>query len=217
MKKSFTTLSFCIILLSFLGSCKKDNVLPTTSSIPITGTSVPPIVYSIHYVNLGSGQTVTYPNTLYFDLNGDGSNDISFTVLHQNKYYCSDILHDVNVEIIPTNISVGLAPDSTNNSGKRIEILLNTRIDSAMNWSNKLGISDYSYALLNGINDNTPVCSRYSLFPSNGTGYIGIKIIIGVNLYYGWMHVTSTYSSGTLLEFAMNNTPNQALQAGQTH
>ena len=53
----------------------------------------------------------------------------------------------------------------------------------------------------------------------NTTGYAGMRLTDGANIYYGWIQVSVTdYNSsaitGTLIDWAYENTPGQAIQAG---
>ncbi len=53
----------------------------------------------------------------------------------------------------------------------------------------------------------------------NTTGYAGIQLINGSDIYYGWIQVAvANYNNGnitgTLIDWAYNNTPGEAIQAG---
>jgi hypothetical protein len=53
----------------------------------------------------------------------------------------------------------------------------------------------------------------------NTTGYAGIQLINGEDIYYGWIQVSvSNYNNGnitgTLIDWAYNDTPGEAIQAG---
>jgi len=53
------------------------------------------------------------------------------------------------------------------------------------------------------------------MFPE-GDSYIGVRFKLGANTHYGWMHVNSTASVITLLDYAYNDTPYAAINAGAT-
>jgi len=52
-------------------------------------------------------------------------------------------------------------------------------------------------------------------FPE-GNSYIGVTFKLGANRHYGWLRVNSSAGVITLLDYAYNDVPNEALNAGQT-
>ncbi len=72
---------------------------------------------------------------------------------------------------------------------------------------------------------NTGVCTNYggSTY-GNWTGltdnYLGLKLIVGPDTYYGWLrmqvYVSQTQAKGIIKEYAYNTMPNQPILAGQT-
>ena len=75
-----------------------------------------------------------------------------------------------------------------------------------------------------GTNGNQLVISskysgtNYGQFQApNSTGYLGFKFVVGANTYNGWIQVKTGQGYGlSFINAAYNNTPNGAINAGQT-
>jgi len=86
-------------------------------------------------------------------------------------------------------------------------------IDSSSVWSGNF-YADFSY-FVERFDPSSSTVDRGEF--RNTTGYAGMRLTDGANVYYGWIQVSVTnYNNsritGTLIDWAYDNTPGQAIQ-----
>jgi hypothetical protein len=208
----FTTIMLSVSILVIYNSCQKEisadisktNGTATTntpSSSKIVYTDVnPDITIS---ATLGSlyGSRAAYYNV---DLDKNGINDFEFEVY----------------ALKPRNEAGGfgagvLIMPALSRSGNEVAI------DSGhVVVLDSLAVIDSSSATwLSGT-------SRLTVPDKNwnpDTAYLGLKLIKGSNIYYGWIRLSNVYatfpflkSAMTIMDYAYNSIPNQPILAGQT-
>jgi len=155
------------------------------------------------------------------DLNNDGINDFTLaprfrTFTCGNCRNLAAVFADRDSAIIRSTAQSWIA-DTVRGYA------LNTLIDSSLEWTNNLHV-------LSSITSNCQICpsgrGNYLVRPpasgpwTNVSGkYLGLKIQVGSDFYYGWIKlgvaIASYTVSITVMEYAYNSTPNQPILAGQ--
>ncbi len=156
--------------------------------------------------NIKVSGTYSEDSAVYLDMDGDTQNDFYFKyqyisgiagVTWKLQMHCSD----------PSNKAYWKST-STSNGNHYIKGL---KVGDSIS-ENVLFGADRDPLLGDHISDN---------IIGSGNTYIGVKFVSGINVYYGWMLVSATYSGGlsgdiTIKSYAYNSTPNEKLDAGDT-
>ena len=148
------------------------------------------------------------PRSVYFDLNGDGVDDLRFR---------SD---GSQFDIVPTGNNAVLAIHQPPPDYGSLALHLNpgmaigSSLQPAWSWEQKqtpdprfddLG-STILYCDSNG-------CLGY-WSPDGDTAYVGVRFYAGSELHYGWIRVRTFSVGGTIYDWAYNTTPDQSILAG---
>jgi hypothetical protein len=110
--------------------------------------------------------------------------------------------------------------------GNYVEFAVGSGFLDIKNFSSGATIDSSSVWSGNSYKDFSSFTERFGPFPStfengefrNTNGYAGMRLTDGANVYYGWIQVSVTnYNNsgitGTLIDWAYDNTPGQAIQA----
>ena len=110
--------------------------------------------------------------------------------------------------------------------GNYVEFALGSGFSNIKNFSSGATIDSSSVWSGNSYNDFSYFTEQFDPFPftndrgefRNTTGYAGMRLTDGANVYHGWIQVSVTnYNNsgitGTLIDWAYDNTPGQAIQA----
>jgi hypothetical protein len=212
-----------LILLSASGmlmfvSCKRENTSPDPDPTPATPQIVhhdltpDSIIQSCDSLMPWSSYYIPVPQdtTFYYnyDLNSDSIIDLRFAATNYYQFY-SNTSPEVNYQ---RNLNVN-SPDSTIEFSSQNGPPLLTLYDSAqvVNSSSLWEFGNFAYY-------------RHTSYPFgqtfNGDEYLLFRMKVGANLYkYGWLHLIGfDYPDGYrfyLLDWAINNTVNQQIAAGQ--
>ncbi|MBK8845919.1 MAG: T9SS type A sorting domain-containing protein [Bacteroidetes bacterium] len=154
---------------------------------------------------LGNSCTKTYN----VDLNNDGVNDYSISSIRSgNICQHGGMVYRSQVKVAAFNANAVVA-------------VTNTTYPRAMNFNNVIS---------SGLSLSTSgfVFSKYwgncgtgslNLWPNSVDRYLGLKLIVGANTYYGWarMQVVFGYQPTFIIkDYAYNTIPNQPILAGET-
>ena len=148
------------------------------------------------------------PTSVYFDLNGDGVNDLRFRAT------------GTQFDAIPTGNNAVLAnPDPPPNLGGHA-----LRLDSGLeigpslqpNWAWMQRERPVPY--LDEIGPNFLTCGTIGCngfwSDAGDTAYLGVRFYAGSELLYGWIRVRTLSIGGTIYDWAYNTAPDQAILAG---
>lgn len=210
-----TTIMLSAFLLVFINSCQKETSIdqkqtaaPLGSSIIYTNANPDSVIKSYALVNPGSsnrGQIVSKNYNL--DLNNDGTTDFVFQIYFRSAHGSTSANQDY-VSVGPSAISINQIANS-NTYPSALDTL--TIIGSTLSWS---GAANKTLELYNS-NGTT-----YGNWTIHAVKYLGLKLIKGGNIYYGWvrLYVNATLVGAELIvmDYAYNSSPNQPILAGQT-
>ncbi len=151
-------------------------------------------------VNPDSTSTGTYN----LDLNIDGIND--FAITQTSTTACGSIGNPATLKFIRlTPLGTNQVADSATDVTK---MALNANISTTLlNWDNSA----------NQLMVSACHTSTGGQWANAVDGYLGLKLILGGNTYYGWARLnTSLANSFTIKDYAYNSIPDQPILAGQT-
>jgi hypothetical protein len=138
------------------------------------------------------------------DLNNDGLTDFNLIATSHAGPFGNRSNY---VKITPINSNKVIDYDTINNLPAPLAI--NSVIGNTGKWWN-----NDSNQILTG----SAWLSFFGLWNSSADAYLGLKLMSGQNIYYGWakLSVTVHGSSFTLKDYAYNSIPNQPILAGET-
>jgi hypothetical protein len=196
-----------ILISSTIIGCSKDNAILdsiayTELDPSIQITSVDSLVYhgsGCGYVPSPSDSTAS----ISFDINDDSIDDFTITC---NSWYnfvsASGPCVNYNTSIVLSGTSdenkVSIAEDY--NIVKRYD--LNEVIDNSQQWSNT--------AMLMLSSATAPFTTNF-----NGATYLGLKVNTEQGDYFGWIYIDKNGYDVTIISYALNQSINNSIYAGQ--
>ena len=180
----------------------------------------------ILYTNVNPDLVLTGPSTAapfafaHFDLNQDGQMD--FTVLNMKMDYGSyGQIIGVGVGYY-NNYSAGLSSPSNAIVGNAVATSYGSyssnvaaKLNNGVNINAQQDFIGYGYMAINNFGTPNPIMEW-----SGGVTekFVGLKLRLNNNDHYGWARfsVSSTFDTVILHDMAVNLTPNQGIQTGQT-
>ncbi|MBK8845917.1 MAG: T9SS type A sorting domain-containing protein [Bacteroidetes bacterium] len=189
-------------------------IIPTISGAMMFSVSANA---QIVYTDVNPDSTITClssPCTKSYslDLNNDGISDYNILSI-KNNGKCSP-----NNPLGYSKVYVSVSALNTNT----LVAVTNTTYPLAMNFNNVIS-SGLSLSASGYLRYTSSGCLGYSLlgvWPNLVDRYLGLKLIVGANTYYGWarMQINSdgSTSSCTIKDYAYNTIPNQPIRAGET-
>ena len=153
------------------------------------------------------------PSTINYniDLNNDGISDYKISCVRSGSVCQSArvYINYVTVSALNTNAVVAVT---------------STTYPSAMNFNDGIlaGLPLSASGHLRYVRTTAQRCSGSTLgvWPNSIDRYLGLKLIVGANTYYGWVrmqvNVTGSAASCTIKDYAYNSIPNQPIRAGET-
>ena len=156
---------------------------------------------------------VILPSTINYniDLNNDGINDYNISCV-RNRFACGTFgsrgsTNYVFVSALNTNAVV-----VDTSKTYPLAMNFNDNIYSGLNFS----ASGYLRYVRGAFNCGNTVLGFWSTSVDH---YLGLKLIVGANTYYGWVRLQVSVSgnaSCTIKDYAYNSIPNQPIRAGET-
>ncbi len=144
------------------------------------------------------------------DLNNDSISDYKITV-SRSSFRCSRFgSFGTRSYILVTALNSNTVVKDTNVNNP-LAMNFNDSISSGVTFSN----SGYLRLVSSGPNCN----STSGVWPNLIDRYLGLKLIVGPNTYYGWARMQiniSNPTSCTIKDYAYNSIPNQPINAGET-
>ena len=148
------------------------------------------------------------PKSVYFDLNGDGVDDVRLRATGSQ------------FDVVPTGNNAVLAirqpPPDLGSFVVHLNLGLEigSSLQPAWSWQRKQTLdprfddlgSTILYCDSNG-------CLGY-WSPNGDTAYVGVRFYQGTQLHYAWIRVRTFAVGGTVFDWAYNTTPDQAILAG---
>lgn len=208
-----------ILISSTIIGCSKENDLESENQVAEN-----PIAKSITYTELDPSIQITSVDSLIYHGSGcgyvpspsDSTASISFDInndsvvdftLSCNSWYnfvsASGPCANYNTNIVLTGTSgenkVGIADNY--NIVKRY--VLNEEIDNSHQWSNT--------AMLMLSSATAPFATNF-----NDTVYLGLKINTAQGDYFGWVYIDKNGYDVTVISYALNQSVNSSINAGQT-
>ncbi|MBP9083558.1 MAG: T9SS type A sorting domain-containing protein [Bacteroidia bacterium] len=154
---------------------------------------------------LGSACTKSYN----VDLNNDGVSDYSISsVRNGNICQHGGLVYRSSVSVSALNTNAVVAVTSTTYP---LAMSFNNVISSGLS----LSASGFVFNKYWG-NCGT---GTLNLWPNSVDRYLGLKLIVGTNTYYGWARMQVVFGSQptfTIKDYAYNTIPNQPIRAGET-
>ena len=154
---------------------------------------------------LGSSCTKSYN----VDLNNDGISDYSISSVRTgNICQRGGLVYRSYVSVSAFNTNAVVAVTSTTYP---LAMNFNNVISSGLS----LSASGFVYNTWWG-NCGT---GTLNLWPNSVDRYLGLKLIVGANTYYGWARMQVVFGSQpsfTIKDYAYNSIPNQPIRAGET-
>ncbi|MBK6447005.1 MAG: T9SS type A sorting domain-containing protein [Bacteroidetes bacterium] len=156
---------------------------------------------------------VSIPSTTSYniDLNNDGISD--FKISCRRTFGICPL--DPSSRLYTNFIS-----DSALNSNA--VVAATSTLASAMNFNDSIysGLSFSPSGYLRRNSAGGPCTGTSGVWPNSIDCYLGLKLIVGSNTYYGWARMQVSVGSGipscTIKDYAYNSIPNQPILAGQT-
>lgn len=145
------------------------------------------------------------------DLNNDSVIDFELTTIHSH--------FNGGMGIPPFTMSaVSILPKSSNavatDSNYVSQLIAMQSIDSSLLWHYSTG--QYLKRYFQVASNPQTITGLWS---NALTGYLGLKLVVGAQTYYGWLrmqiNVSLSSASMTIMDFAYNSIPNQPILAGE--
>ena len=159
-----------------------------------------------------SATTIPSTEDYNIDLNNDGINDYKISCSRSGGIcplapssrlyinFISDSALNSNAVVTGTSITYPLAMN------------LNDSISSGLSFS--------SFGYLRRNTSGGPCTGTFGVWSYSIDRYLGLKLIVGANTYYGWarmqIDVVTGIPSCTIKDYAYNSIPNQPILAGET-
>jgi hypothetical protein len=152
------------------------------------------------------------------DMNTDGTDDFTISVFIGNKAFAGFSGSGTEIYLTPASSNDAVAGKSTTVVTTTITYVsalnANDNISSALSWYSGGG-SPGTFALAAKI--TSPYPTTFGQFANTTDKYIGVKFTANSNTYYGWIRLdVGNYNTFTVKDWAYENTPGQAILAGQT-
>ena len=166
----------------------------------------------IVYTDVNPDSTIISPSgSYYLDLNNDGISDYKIS---------SVSIHGSCSPQNPLGYSKAYVSDSALNTNAVVAVTSTTN-PLAMNFNDSIlsGLSLSTSGYLRYVTGGCLGGTLLGVWPNSIDRYLGLKLIVGANTYYGWarMQVSATgNASCTIKDYAYNSIPNQPILAGQT-
>ena len=148
------------------------------------------------------------PKSVYFDLNGDGVDDLRF----RSDGSAFDAIPTGNNAIL----AIPATPPNAGSYAVHLTDLAEIGPSLQPNWSWELRQRPVPF--LDEIGSTLLYCNSSGCLgywnPSGDTAYVGVRFYEGSNLHYGWIRVRTFAVGGTVFDWAYNTTPDQAILAG---
>ncbi|MBI3720114.1 MAG: hypothetical protein HY252_16140 [Sphingobacteriales bacterium] len=171
---------------------------------------------TIIYTDINPDTAVSGNGTYRLDLNNDGIYDFTLNTI-TDVVNCGTRCRTSNRYIANVTIARG------SNNGivyKLADYLVSplgsqSIIDSSSQWSY---ITDRALVIYVQQTGNCGTCSSYGVWGGNGDRYMGLKLVMDQNTYYGWVRLIDNLVFRKLIvqDYAYNSIPNQPILAGQT-
>ncbi|MBK9732801.1 MAG: hypothetical protein IPO83_16235 [Chitinophagaceae bacterium] len=171
------------------------------------------VAYSqINYTDLNPD--VTNASSYSLDLNNDGTFDYSVAKTSSSTC-CKTCYWNGNSSSVTLNLLNGNSVVILN--GYPAALDSGTIISASNTWSSSGGFLLHYYAqTIYSQGSCHPISVSYSGNWSS-MKYLGLKLIVGANTYYGWTRLTvSSSTSFTVHDYTFNTVANQSILAGQT-
>jgi hypothetical protein len=218
---------FCIALFIFSSSCVKQSIpipipAPPANPNPPHGAGGSQIIYTDVKPDSVISAFPNVTNTYFLDLNKDGIADFEIYAGSMNGRCAPDVTtHQPNVTFVRVKgFNANNFGDTILNAGGAIYPVpvdsgrkINQDLES---WSttNSIGTLNLYNSCSVGYGLWTPIAARY----------LPLRLIVGSNVYFGWVRVgiQLTSSAGipsfhaTIKDFAYNSATGQPILAGQT-
>ncbi len=206
------TIIFSVLILATISSCTKE----ATADMGLTATKEKS---TIIYTDVNPDSEIIANDTFNLDLNHDGIYDfILATTYHKKKCLGNPRTCGTADEYI-----ISVTPVSGSNNGiiyKIADYLARPLdslavIDSSGQWSyitiRPLILSSHNNCRCGGFTNE-------GLW-GNVTKYLGLKVIKGPKVYYGWVRLNVNISPAKLIvkDYAYNGSPNRPILAGQRY
>ena len=152
----------------------------------------------------------TSQGTYNLDLNNDGTND--FVITHSSTTTFCPPMYGPNLSIRVTPLGTNQVVCISGTSATKMA--LNATInDTVLTWNNSANLLMAARVL-----NNACIGITNGQWINTADGYLGLKLISGSNIYYGWVRLNANgfVTSFTIKDYAYNSIPNQTILAGQT-
>jgi hypothetical protein len=177
------------------------------------------VVYHDVNPDVTKTQTTLGQSSYAIDMDNDGT--IDFTLI-ANKFSTTKS----NVPITGTGVTilpaVGNAVDykvigsGTNAISYALALNVNDNINNTVNWYVRGNGTSSTGLALAGTVSAMGATQNVGQFHNTTNKYIGVKFTTGASTYYGWIRVdVGNYNTFTVKDWAYQNTPDTAIQAGQ--
>ena len=159
-----------------------------------------------------SATTIPSTEDYNIDLNNDGINDYKISCSRSGGI----------CPLAPSSrLYINFISDSALNSNA---VVTGTSITYplAMNFNDSIssGLSFSSFGYLRRNTSGGPCTGTFGVWSYSIDRYLGLKLIVGANTYYGWarmqIDVVTGIPSCTIKDYAYNSIPNQPILAGDT-
>ena len=168
----------------------------------------------IVYTDVNPDSTITFLGSsgiksYNVDLNNDGISDYSISsVRNGNICQHGGMVYRSQVSVSAFNTNAVVAVTSTT-------------YPLAMNFNNVIssGLSLSASGLVYSTYWGNCGTGSLNLWPNSVDRYLGLKLTVGANTYYGWARmlvVFGTQPTFTIKDYAYNSVPNQPIRAGET-
>jgi hypothetical protein len=202
-----------LISLAIIG-CSKENDLETEN----------PIIESITYTELNPNIQITSVDSLIYHGSGcgyvpspsDSTASISLDINNDNvvdfTLSCNSWYNFVSASGPCANYNTSIVLSGTSNENKVgisgnynivKQYVLNDVIDNSQQWSNT--------AMLMLSSASAPFATNF-----NDTVYLGLKINTDQGDYFGWIYIDKNGYDVKVISYAVNQTVNSSINAGQT-
>ena len=166
---------------------------------------------AIVYTDVNPDDTITYNQTFDLDLNNDTIVDFQFRFIStSNSSYINYF-----IGLVPLNSNqVATFYNVYENNYSFVDILQDGNpINGSNRWStgsgatsnmaNSIGVGPFAF------------CSSFIFGCAEQMDYLGLKLNVSGNTYYGWVRVTNIVSQGIIIhDYAYNDCPNSTIYAG---
>lgn len=210
-------IALSVSTLVFYNSCQKEisaDIIKTNNLGKATATVSSKIIYT----DVIPDSTVSAIGVYNLDLNNDGKYDLLIMSAYFSRNYCT-LCKGTAVK----SGFIYVYPNLDNEVGSYLsssKLDQNALIDASLLWSVNLKTLDSTRVVAGCWDRNT--CVTHTSVVGDWSGnpidkYLGLKININSQIYYGWVRMNVLGASSFIVkDYAYNSTPNQSILAGQT-